>query len=110
MNWNPNSIYCWKATLAAAVITTFIGFSLIFRRKAPLFDSQFFLPKLQLVDRNLIGGAILFGIGWGLYGYCPGPAIASLVYLSPVTLLFVACMLIGMSLVNIIPGLLVKQK
>ena len=104
--WDPDLLM----VMAAAVITTFIGFSIIFMRKAPLFDSQFFLPKSQLVDRNLIVGAILFGMGWGLYGYCPGPAIASLVYLSPVTLLFVACMLIGMSLVNIISGLLVKQK
>ena len=70
--WNPDLLM----VMAAAVITTFIGFSLIFRRKTPLFDSHFFLPKLQLVDRNLIGGAILFGIGWGLYGYCPRPAVA----------------------------------
>jgi hypothetical protein len=94
--------------MATAVITTFIGFSLILKRTQPLFDSQFFLPTSQHIDRNLVGGAVLFGLGWGLYGYCPGPAIAALVYLSPVTLIFLSCMLIGMSLVNIIPKLLTK--
>ena len=51
--------------MASAVTTTFIGFSLIFRRKSPLFNSHFFLSKLQLVDRNLIVGAILFGMDGG---------------------------------------------
>jgi uncharacterized membrane protein YedE/YeeE len=78
--------------MASAVTTIFIGFSLNFRRKSPLFNSHFFLAKLQLIDRNLIGGAILFGVGWGLYSYCPRLAIAWLVYLSPVTLLYVACL------------------
>jgi uncharacterized membrane protein YedE/YeeE len=96
--------------MASAATTTFIGFSLIFRRKSPQFKSHFFLPKLQLIDRNLIGGAILFGIGWGLYSYCPEPAIAWLVYLSPVTLLFVACLWIGMRLANSTPWIQVKLK
>jgi uncharacterized membrane protein YedE/YeeE len=100
----------WDADLlmvmASAVITTFIGFAIILKRKKPLFDSQFFLPTAQHIDRNLIVGAILFGVGWGLYGYCPGPAIASLVYLSPVTFIFVFCMLIGMGVGNFMPKLL----
>jgi uncharacterized membrane protein YedE/YeeE len=104
----------WDADLlmvmTAAVITTFLGFTIIFKRKKPLFDSQFFLPKSQLIDRNLIVGAIFFGLGWGLYGYCPGPAIASLVYLSPATFMFVFCMMIGMGLANVIPRIRTKKK
>ena len=94
--------------MATAVVTICIGFSLIFKRTQPLFDSQFFLPTSEHINLSLIEGAVLFDLGWGLYGNCPGPAIAALVYLSPVTLIFVSCMLIGMSLINIIFKLLTK--
>lgn len=90
----------WDADLlfvmGSAVIVTFIGFRLVLKRDAPLFDSSFSLPTNTKLDPKLIIGAAIFGIGWGLYGYCPGPAIASLVYLSPVTITFVASMLFGL--------------
>lgn len=98
-NWDSDLLF----VMGAAVLTSGIGFALLFKRKAPLFDEQFFLPTLKTIDRKLIIGAALFGLGWGLYGYCPGPAIGALVYLSPVTLCFVIFMLIGMSVVDVIP-------
>lgn len=89
----------WDADLlfvmGSAVIVTFIGFRLVLKRDAPLFDSSFSLPTNTKLDPKLIIGAAIFGIGWGLYGYCPGPAIASLVYLSPTTMIFVVSMVIG---------------
>jgi uncharacterized membrane protein YedE/YeeE len=106
--WNLDLLMVMVMVIVAAAITIFIGFSLISKRTQPLFDSQFLLPTSEYINRSLIKGAVLFGLGWGLYGYCPGPAIAALVYLSPVTLIFVSCMLIGMSLINIICKLLTK--
>ncbi len=91
----------WDADLmfvmGAAVVTSLIGFKLVLRNSKPLFENDFSLPTSQIIDRQLIVGASLFGIGWGLYGYCPGPAVASLIYLSPVTLVFVVTMLLGMA-------------
>ncbi len=91
----------WDADLmfvmGAAVVTSLIGFKLVLRNSKPLFEDDFSLPTAQIIDKQLIVGASLFGIGWGLYGYCPGPAVASLIYLSPVTLVFVVTMLLGMA-------------
>lgn len=72
--WDPTLMF----VLGGAVVTSFIGYRLVFKRSAPLFGERFQLPTRQDLDIRLLGGAALFGIGWGLSGYCPGPAIASL--------------------------------
>ena len=72
--WDPTLMF----VLGGAVVTTFIGFRLVFKRSAPLLGGGFQLPTKQELDGKLLGGAALFGIGWGLSGYCPGPAIASI--------------------------------
>lgn len=72
--WNPALL----AVMALAVPVTFVGYRLVRGMKAPLFDSRFTWPDGEAIDARLLGGAALFGIGWGLSGYCPGPAIASL--------------------------------
>ncbi|MDR5899566.1 YeeE/YedE family protein [Halomonas vilamensis] len=71
--WDPTLMF----VLGGAVVTSFIGYRLVFKRAGPLFGERFQLPTKQDVDAKLLGGAALFGIGWGLSGYCPGPAIAS---------------------------------
>ena len=63
-----------------------------------MFGSDFRIPQNRLLDRQLIGGAALFGIGWGLAGFCPGPAIAGLIYGLWQPWLFVASMIAGMLL------------
>ena len=93
----------WDADLlwvmGAAVATTTLGFTLIFKQvHKPLFAQKFSLPSRKTVDYPLLLGAALFVIGWGLFGYCAGPALASMVYLSPVMFIFVATMLLGMAL------------
>lgn len=88
--WDPTLIF----VMASGVGTTMIAYNFIFRQK-PIFSKEFYLPNQKHVDKKLVTGAILFGIGWGLYGYCPGPAIAALSYLSSDTFLFVAAMLSG---------------
>lgn len=94
--WDSDLLF----VMGSAVVTAGIGFKLVLRRHKPLFSDDFSLPTANQIDLKLIAGAALFGFGWGLYGYCPGPAVAALVYLSPVTLSFVLAMLLGMLIAN----------
>ncbi len=91
--WDPSLAF----TMGAAVLTTSVGYKLAFEGK-PIFGGTFHLPTATDIDARLIGGAALFGIGWGLVGYCPGPAIAALSLGSPSTVIFVAAMLAGMAM------------
>jgi len=84
--------------LGGAVATTFLLFRLVLRRGSPLLADSFQLSKLKQVDGKLLGGAALFGIGWGIAGYCPGPALAGLGVGSVEALWFVPAMLAGMLL------------
>lgn len=90
----------WDPTLAfvmgGAVVTTTLGYRLVLGRERPLFADQFHLPTRQDIDTPLLVGAALFGIGWGLVGYCPGPAVASLSAGQTGTLWFLAAMLAGL--------------
>ena len=74
------------------------GFALLRRRQAPLLDSAFHPPAASALDAPLVAGSALFGIGWGLAGYCPGPAIASLGFGNAEALWFLPAMLAGMAL------------
>ncbi len=84
--------------LGGAVGTTLLLFRFVLRRPAPLWDTRFRISELRGVDRPLLIGAGLFGIGWGLAGYCPGPALVGLGVLSPEALWFVPAMVVGMYL------------
>lgn len=90
--WDPSLVI----VMAAALTVTFVGYRLVWRRKAPLFEPSFQQPAASVIDRRLLIGAGVFGVGWGLAGFCPGPAIsaAALGHLEPY--LFIAAMLIGM--------------
>ena len=89
--WDPTLMF----VLGAAVGTTFVGYRLVFARGTPLFSTKFQLPTKQELDANLLGGAALFGVGWGLSGYCPGPAIASIGGLTLPLLALLAAMVLG---------------
>ena len=90
----------WDPTLAfvmgSGLIVTFIGYKFILKNSAPLFADAFSIPDRRDIDKALIIGAILFGAGWGLVGYCPGPAIAGISYGYSATLLFVPVMITGL--------------
>lgn len=90
----------WDASLAfvmgGAVIVTFIGYRLAWRRPAPLMDSKYHYPLKSQIDARVIIGPVIFGIGWGLSGFCPGPAFTSLAYGGLPALTFVAAMAVGM--------------
>jgi len=96
--WNPRLAF----VMGAAVPTTFLGYRWAFRRSAPILGGTFSLPPTHGLDRALIGGAALFGMGWGLAGYCPGPAIASLSAGRAEVIGFVAAMLVGMTAVRVL--------
>ncbi len=81
--------------LGGAVTVTLISFRLVLKRAAPQFASRFQLPEARAVDARLLIGAALFGVGWGIAGYCPGPALAGLARLSPEVLWFLPAMLVG---------------
>ena len=91
--WDPSLAFVMAGGLAVA----FIGYRLVFaRRKAPVFEPAFDLPTQRLIDRELIVGSGLFGIGWGIAGFCPGGAIPALGLGHPQTPIFVAAMVAGM--------------
>ncbi|MCB9507019.1 MAG: YeeE/YedE family protein [Myxococcales bacterium] len=90
----------WDASLAlvmaGAVTTYLLAYRALVRRPHPLFFERFEIPTNREITPRLIGGAALFGIGWGLGGFCPGPAIASVVTGAVPVIVFVASMATGM--------------
>jgi uncharacterized membrane protein YedE/YeeE len=92
--WDPSLLL----VLGGAVVLTTLGFWWVFKRSAPLWDQQFHLPLQRAIDRPLVLGSALFGLGWGLAGYCPGPAIASLGFGNPEALWVVPAMVSGAAL------------
>ncbi|MEI8393514.1 MAG: DUF6691 family protein [Rhodospirillaceae bacterium] len=94
--WNP----ALALVMAGAVTVTFVGYRLVFRCGRPLLAESFSLPAPKAIDSRLLLGAALFGVGWGLAGYCPGPALASLSAGATGTLIFVAAMAAGLAVVK----------
>ncbi len=90
-SWDPSLLL----VIGAATGLTMISFRFVLKQQQPLFEDAFRLPSRTDVDAPLLGGAALFGIGWGLAGYCPGPAIAGLSMGTAEPLIFVACLIIG---------------
>ena len=92
----------WDPTLAlvmgSAVATSLLAFRRVLARRGPLIAEEFVLPKQQAITVSLVSGAILFGIGWGLSGYCPGPALVSLITGAPAVVVFVGSMAVGLRL------------
>lgn len=90
--WDPSLAF----VMIGAIATTAIGYKLVTNTPAPLFADRFYLPTATELDTRLIAGAALFGIGWGLAGYCPGPALTALPLGEHATILFVVAMIAGM--------------
>lgn len=95
-NWDPRLIF----VMASAIPVTFIGYAIILKKKTPLFEQHFSLPVTKNIDKKLVIGSIIFGIGWGLSGYCPGPAIVGLSINPSETIVFVISMLGGILIFN----------
>ena len=93
-DWDPSL----AVVMAAAVTVAWIGFRIAARQGAPFFAQKCEWPTKTKVDAPLVAGAVAFGVGWGLVGLCPGPALVNLATLSPEVLVFVAAMIAGMTL------------
>lgn len=90
--WDPSLAF----VMGGATLTAFVGYRLAWRRAKPVLADRFELPSSTAIDRPLVAGAAIFGIGWGIGGFCPGPALTSLPLLAPGTLVFVPAMLVGL--------------
>jgi hypothetical protein len=97
--WDPSLAF----VLGGAVGTAAIGFHLVRRRNHPLAASEFHLPTATQIDRPLLLGAATFGLGWGLVGFCPGPAVTALGLDGLPVLIFLLAMLAGMLLHRLQP-------
>ncbi len=93
-NWDPSL----ALVMGGAIFITMPGFWLVQKRKSPFFEKLFHFPTKRDLDFRLLLGAVIFGIGWGLGGFCPGPAITSILTGSKGTFLFVMTMILGMVL------------
>ena len=97
-SWNPNLV----GVMGGAILVHAIAFQIIKRRRSPLLDTQFHLPKKKDLDKKLIMGSAIFGLGWGWAGICPGPGIVSLVSGNMNFVVFILAMIGGMIIMKVI--------
>ncbi|MGB3025369.1 DUF6691 family protein [Paradevosia shaoguanensis] len=89
--WDPSLAF----VIVPAIAVMFIAVRIGRRRQAPLFDVEFHEPEYKRIDAPLVGGAALFGIGWGMSGICPGPAIALIAFMPDNLWIFLVAMFVG---------------
>ncbi len=89
--WDPSLAF----VIVAAISIMFIAVKFTKNNTAPLFDTQFHLPTKDQLDTPLILGAVLFGIGWGMSGICPGPAITLIAFIPENLMIFLSTMFLG---------------
>jgi uncharacterized protein len=94
--WDPTLLVVMGSALAVSAI----AWRIVAASRTPRFGDHFPDPPSRVIDARLVGGAAIFGVGWGLSGYCPGPAVVSLVSGAPAVLVFVAAMVVGMLLAD----------
>lgn len=91
-SWDPSLAF----VMGGAVIVTFIGYRLVLQRPKPVFEPTFDIPQNRKLDAKLLTGAGIFGVGWGLAGFCPGGALPALGTLDSRVILFVVALIAGM--------------
>ena len=89
--WDPSLAF----VIGPAILVMFIAVRISKSRQAPLFDATFHEPEYKRIDRRLVGGAALFGVGWGMAGICPGPAISLIAFLPDNLWIFLIAMFVG---------------
>jgi len=93
-NWDPSLAF----VMGAGLVVTFIGYQVVLRKSKPFAADRFQVPTNRTIDKKLATGAVLFGIGWGLVGLCPGPAIAALFIGGFPIIIFMSAMTAGMAI------------
>ncbi len=104
--WDPSLIF----VMVGAIVVHFITFKVIRKRNSPLFSSQWHVPTKKEITPALMIGAFIFGVGWALGGFCPGPAITSMASFDKTPFVFVISMLVGMFLFRQVDKKLKLQK
>lgn len=89
--WDPSLAF----VMGGALIVTFIGYTYVLKRPTPLLDGTFHLPTRKDLDVQLLGGSVVFGVGWGIAGFCPGGALPALGTGVSDVFVFVGAMLVG---------------
>lgn len=97
-HWDPSLAF----VMGGAVVVTFIGYRFVLKRPMPIMAERFHLPTSRTIDMRLIGGSAVFGIGWGIAGFCPGGALPALGTGKPAVFIFVAALLAGILLARTI--------
>lgn len=104
----------WDASLAfvmaGAIAIHAVAYRLIRRRSLPVFSKVFYVPTSKELTPSLIVGSFIFGVGWALAGYCPGPAVTSLASFQPRPLIFVVSMILGMVIFRIYQAVSDKRR
>jgi uncharacterized membrane protein YedE/YeeE len=104
--WDPSLAF----VMAGAILVASVGFYFAFKRSRAILEDVMRLPTASQIDRRLVLGSLAFGAGWGLAGYCPGPAVASLLSGRAEPLIFVVAMLAGMVLYELQTRLVAKPQ
>ncbi len=96
--WDPSLAF----VMGGAILIGFFAFMIAKKRTLTFLGGALHLPKATAIDRRLVVGGLLFGVGWGLAGFCPGPALVSMAMGQPKALVFVAAMLAGMKMFEVL--------
>jgi uncharacterized membrane protein YedE/YeeE len=99
-HWDPSLAF----VMAGAILAHAPIVRLVRGRSAPMFDTRFHWPTVRAIEPALVIGSALFGIGWGLSGYCPGPGLVSLIGGAPSAVVFVAAMIAGIAITRVVRG------
>lgn len=100
-SWDPSL----ALVMVAALLITYPGYRLVFGNQKPLFEEMFHVPVGKAIDTRLIGGSVLFGVGWGVTGFCPGGALPAIGTGKLEVLAFVAAMATGILAARLVPKL-----
>jgi len=90
-NWDPSLAF----VIVAAILVMFIGVKIVRKKETPILDNEFHLPDNKKIDHSLIIGSIIFGLGWGMSGICPGPAISLIAFMPENLIIFLLAMFAG---------------
>ena len=90
--WNPSLLF----VIGSGLLITGVGYALVTNLDTPIWSNQFRIPTNRRIDTRLLGGAALFGVGWGLSGYCPGPALVGAFLIDVRAVGFLAAFLVGL--------------
>ena len=105
-SWDPSLAF----VMGGALVVTFIGYRLVFARPHPALEAKFYLPTAKDIDLRLVGGSAVFGIGWGIAGFCPGGALPALGTGRSEVFIFTAALIAGLVLARILNAALARAQ